>query len=482
MLKSIQTTLIFTANLFLILSILILSSCQSDHPKSKEQKPKVSRDLEEIKKEGVLRVSTTYSSTSYFLYRGEPMGFEYELLERFAEYLGVELEINIAQDIDSLIYNLNYSDIDLVAHGLTITSERKKRAAFTDYLYYTNQVLVQRQPDDWRTMKWSTLQRHLIHDAIELIGDTVSVRKNSAYLHRLKNLSREIGGTIFIDTLEGNFSTDEIIEMVVDKKIKYTVADKNIASINKAYYPILNIKVPISFSQRIAWAVSSNSNNLLKAANDWLKEAKNEVDYFVIYNKYFKNSRSIRKRVKSDFFSLNKNQISKYDKLIKKHAAKINWDWRLLASLIYQESRFKPKAASWAKAKGLMQIMPATAKELGVTDRTDPEQSIRGGTEYLKILWNRFDEIQDSLQRIKFTMASYNCGINHVIDAQKLAEKHGNEKFTWDDNVDKMLLNLSYPKYFNDPVVKYGYVKGAEPYTYVEQIFERYEHYKKFIN
>jgi membrane-bound lytic murein transglycosylase F len=150
--------------------------------------------------------------------------------------------------------------------------------------------------------------------------------------------------------------------------------------------------------------------------------------------------------------------------------------------LIYQESRFKPKATSWAKAKGLMQIMPETAKELGVTDRRDPKQSIRGGTEYLKILWNRFDEILDSLQRMKFTMASYNCGINHVLDAQKLAEQYGKNKFIWDDNVDEMLLNLSYPKFFNDPVVKYGYVKGMEPYTYVEQIFERYEHYKKFIN
>ena len=480
MLKSIQTNLIFTVLLFL--SLLLLFSCQPDNPRSKNQSSTVFRDLEEIKREGVLRVLTTYSSTSYFLYRGRPMGFEYELLERFADYLDVELEIHIAHDIDSLFYKLNYSDIDLVAHGLTITSERKKEVTFTDYLYYTNQVLVQRQPDDWRTMKWSKLQSRLIHDAIELIGDTVSVRKNSAYLHRLQNLSREIGGTIFIDTLEGNLSTDEIIEMVVDKKIKYTVADKNIASINKSYYPILNIKVPISFSQRIAWAVNSNSKNLLEAANVWLKIIKDEVDYYVIYNKYFKNTRSVRKRVKSDFFSLNKNQISQYDQLIKEHASKINWDWRLLASLIYQESRFKPKATSWAKAKGLMQIMPATAKELGVTDRSDPEQSIKGGTDYLKILWNRFDEIQDSVQRIKFTMASYNCGINHVFDAQKLAEKYEKDYLTWDDNVDNMLLNLSYPKYYNDPVVEFGYVKGLEPYTYVEQIFERYEHYKKFIN
>jgi membrane-bound lytic murein transglycosylase F len=439
------------------------------------------RDLAEIKNEGKLRALTTYRNTSYFLYRGEPMGFEYELLKRFAEYLGVELEIHIAHDIDSLLYRLNSDDIDIVAHGLTITSARNKKVSFTDYLYLTNQVLVQRQPDNWRKMKWSKLQSFLIHDAIELIGDTVSVRKNSSYYHRLINLSTEIGGKIFIDPLPGELSTDEIIEMVVEKKIKYTVADKNIASINKSYFPILNIDVPISFSQRIAWAVKTNSTELTKAANEWLKEIKEDVDYYVIYNKYFNSPRSFRKRVKSEFLSLNNNKISKYDELIKTYSKNINWDWRLVASLIYQESRFKSRATSWAKAKGLMQLMPATAKELGIKNRNVPEDNIRGGTIYLKYLWDIFDEVNDSLQRIKITMAAYNCGFNHIIDAQKLAEKNGLDKLIWDDNVEEMILGLSYPKYYNDPLVKYGYVKGIEPYTYVKQIFERYEHYKKFI-
>lgn len=465
--------------LILFLSCLILfSSCKSDMQNSSVESY---RDLAEIKNEGKLRALTTYRNTSYFLYRGEPMGFEYELLKRFAEYLGVELEIHIAHDIDSLLYRLNSDDIDIVAHGLTITSARNKKVSFTDYLYLTNQVLVQRQPDNWRKMKWSKLQSFLIHDAIELIGDTVSVRKNSSYYHRLINLSTEIGGKIFIDPLPGELSTDEIIEMVVEKKIKYTVADKNIASINKSYFPILNIDVPISFSQRIAWAVKTNSTELTKAANEWLKEIKEDVDYYVIYNKYFNSPRSFRKRVKSEFLSLNNNKISKYDELIKTYSKNINWDWRLVASLIYQESRFKSRATSWAKAKGLMQLMPATAKELGIKNRNVPEDNIRGGTIYLKYLWDIFDEVNDSLQRIKITMAAYNCGFNHIIDAQKLAEKNGLDKLIWDDNVEEMILGLSYPKYYNDPLVKYGYVKGIEPYTYVKQIFERYEHYKKFI-
>lgn len=149
--------------------------------------------------------------------------------------------------------------------------------------------------------------------------------------------------------------------------------------------------------------------------------------------------------------------------------------------MIYQESRFDPKAKSWAGAGGLMQIMPSTAKELGVSNRTDPKHSVQGGTKYLASLYNKFEEATDSTQRQKLTMASYNCGYYHVLDAQKLATKRGLDKNQWDDNVEKMILDLSHKKHFSDPVVNYGYVRGIEPYNYVSQIYERYNHYKEFI-
>lgn len=465
------------------LMVVLFSGCNP--PGSRVEKaipgPAIERDLEEIRNDGKLKVLTTYSGTSYFLYRGRPMGFEYELLKRFADYLELDLEIHVSDNIDSLLMELNKGSVDLVAHGITITSERKDAVNFTDYLYLTHQVLVQKKPDNWRQMKWSAIQKSLVHDAIELIGDTVSVRANSSYHQRLENLSTEIGGEIIIDTLSGDLSTDEIIKMVVDGKIKYTVADNNIASINASYFPVLDIDVPISFSQRIGWAVRSNSPELLQAANTWLKEMKKEVDYYVIYNKYFKNKRSFRKRIQSEFYSLNKNRISQYDDLIRQYADSIRWDWRMLASLVYQESRFEADAGSWAGAKGLMQLMPAIAGELGVKNRLDPKQSIRGGTRYLDRLWNRFESVPDSLQRLKFTMASYNCGYYHVVDARKLAAERNVNPDRWDEEVEEMILALSYPKNYNHPVVQYGYVRGIEPYTYVRQIFERYDHYRKFI-
>ena len=441
----------------------------------------VDRDLEEIKKDGVLRALVVYSSTSYFLYRGKTMGFEYELLNGLAEHLNLKLELIISDDLDSEFEVLNRGDVDLIAHGMTITNQRKWEVAFTDYLYLTKQVLVQKQPDNYRKMSWSALQKELIHDPIELINDTVSIRRNSAYYERLISFSNEIGGNIVIDTLDGQLTTGEIIAMVADGDIKYTIADENLAKINASDRPILNIDVPISFSQRIAWVTRKKSQKFRAVVNTWIKSQRKKTDYNVIYNKYFKNKRSFNLRTNSDYYSLNNNQISKYDDLIKTYAKKIGWDWRLLSSQVYQESRFDPDADSWVGAQGLMQIMPATSKSLGIENPTDPQESIKGGSTYLNQIYNRFTKVPDSLNRIKLSMAAYNCGFGHITDAQLLAEKNGLDPNIWTDNVERMLLDLSLPKNYNKPFIKHGYVRGSEPVMYIDKIFERYEHYKTFI-
>lgn len=477
---------IYYSSIILIL-LALFSSCSekqlepdaTDHITVED--PQVTRDIEQIKEEGVLRAIMVYSGTSYFIYRGQPLGYEYELLQRLSKHLDVDLEIVLAHDINDVINMLNRGEGDIVAHALTVTQKRQQFVNFMDYLYLTRQVLVQRKPDNWRQMKTHEIEKELITDPIELIGKTVSVRRNSAYYSRLINLEQEVGGEIEIDTLPGSHSTQKAIKMVVDKEIDYTIADNNIAELNSSYYPILNVETPVSFSQRVAWAVRKNSPDLLKALNDWVGELRDNVDYYVIYNKYFKNTRSFRQRITSDFFSENASRISPYDSIVKKHADRIGWDWRLLSSLIYQESRFLPQRKSWAGAEGLMQLMPPTARELGVTNVNDPSQNIRAGSSYLNQIWKRWENIPDSTQRVKFTMASYNCGYSHVVDAQRLAEKHGADPKIWDNNVETYVLNLMYPEYYNDEVVRYGYVMGEEPVNYVRQILERFEHYKKLL-
>ena len=457
-------------------------SCRSDRKAETADISVEARDLNEIQTDGKLTALVAYSGTSYFLYKGRPMGYEYELLEKLAEHFELELELKVSKNLDLMLEELNSGAIDIVAHGLAITKDRQKDAAFTDYLYLTNQVLVQRKPANWRKMNWSMSQKEMIQDPVELLGDTISVRRNSSYYKRLLHLSDELGGDIIIDTLDGNISTDEIIKMVADGKIKYTIADSNLANINASYYPILDVSVPISNSQRIAWAVHPEAEGLLDATNAWIRSNRKKKEFNIIYNKYFKNKRSFRRRVKSDFFSLNNNQISQYDDIIKTNAKNIGWDWRLLASVVYQESRFINEAKSWTGAQGLMQMLPATAAEMGVKNIMDATDNIRGGSLYLKKMFDEFSSIEDPVQRIKFTLAAYNCGLYHVKDAQKLAESNQLDTKTWDGQVDQMILALSYPKNYNKDIVKYGYVNGIEPFKYVSEVFERYNHYTQFIS
>ncbi len=467
---------------FFGICLIAFLSCKKDKTSVKQTtETPITRDLSEIKKDGKLKVLIAYSGTSYFLYRGRPMGYEYELLEHLAEHLDLELEIIISNDLDELLTSLKAGDADLVAYGLAITNDRKKLAAFTDYLYVTEQVLVQKKPVNWRKMTLDDIKKSIVQNPLELIGDTVSVRKNTSYYKRLRNLSTEMGGEIIIDTLQGNLSTAEIIKMVVDGKIKYTIADKNLATINASYFPILDTGVPVSFSQRIAWAVRPNATELLDAINSWIRDFKKKAAYNVLYNKYFKNKRRFKKRVKSGFYSINTNEISPYDNIIKKNSETIGWDWRLIAALIYQESRFENEASAWSGAEGLMQMMPGTANDLGVKDRLNPNENIRGGVTYLKQLHDGHSDIKDSIERIKFTLAAYNCGYFHVKDAQKLAELNGLNPQVWNDNVAEMILALSYPKNYTQKEIKYGYVNGLEPFNYVNDIFERYDHYIKFI-
>lgn len=481
----------------LILLSIIFSSCkhkgqtgnaQEDNVKDtiayqkQVLESQVEIDLPEIKEKGALTAITSYSSTSFFIYRGQLMGFEYELLRWLADYLELELEIQIAENLDRLVTMLNTGAGDIIAHNLTITKERKEYLLFTDYHTLTKQVLVQRKPENWRRMKRHNIDDQLIRNPIELIGKPVHVRLNTAYYERMQNLSEEIGGDIIIVLAPSNFVTEEIMKMVADNDIKYTIADQNIALLNQTYYPILDVETDVSFPQQIAWAVRKNSPELHAAVNNWINEIRGSTKYNVIYNKYFKNKKAFKKRIKSEFFSRTGNRISKYDDIIKKYASEIGWDWRLLASLIYQESNFNPKTRSWAGAVGLMQLLPGTAKSFGVNDLQNPEENLKAGTAYLRYLSDYWKQIPDSLMRQKFILASYNAGPGHVTDARNLSQKFKRDPDQWDDHVEYYLLMKSHPEFYNDEIVKYGYCRGEEPTRYVREITERYQYYATMLN
>ena len=460
----------------------ICASCTEPQQVSFAPSPEVKIDLAEIKKRGYINALVDNNSISYFIYRGQSMGYEYELLHNLANHLGVDLKITITTGVERAIDQLNNGEGDILAFPLTVTKERTEYIAFSKPHFLSYQVLVQRKPENWRRMGIDQIREQLITNPIELIGKEVYVLPGTSFEDRLANLSEEIGGDIIVKKDTSIAESESLIRKVALGEIDYTVTDHMIANVNASYYPNLDVSMPISVSQQVAWATRQNSPELLNAINDWLGKIKKEPTFMVVYNRYYKNPRTSLLRLQSDYSSLGGNKLSPFDTLIKVGAEKIGWDWRLLASLVYQESRFLPAGESWAGARGLMQLMPSTAKRFGAINPDDPKQSLQAGVGYLKYLddyW--YTRVPDPKERVKFILASYNAGLSHIIDARKLAEKHGKDPRVWDDNVEYFLLQKSNAKYYRDPVVVAGYCKCEEPVNYVRDILERYEEYRLHI-
>ncbi len=459
--------------LFYSFIILIFSTCKPDHEHI---------DLPDIKERGHLIAITSYSPISYFIYRGEPMGYEYELLKMLGDNLDIPVKIKLARDFEEMIGLLESGEGDMIAYGLTVTSERRKRLAFTWPMNVTRQVLVQRKPDNWRQMKLHQIENMLIRSPIELGGETIHVRRGSAYVSRLNNLSMEIGQDINIVEAPPDVATEELIHQVAKDSIAFTVADENIAHIQSAYYRDIDIQTPVSLPQQVAWAVRPSSPLLLEAINEWLTAAQDHADYYVIYNKYYEDRRAFRSRYASEYFPITGDAISPYDDLLREGAEKLGWDWRMLAALIYRESQFKPDARSWAGARGLMQLMPRTAREFGAENPDDPLQNIQAGVRFLIWLDDYWEKhIENEEERKKFVIASYNVGQGHVQDARRLAKAFDANPDIWENNVERFMIKKSNPDYYNMEMVNFGYATGLEPVIFVETIYELYEHYKKFV-
>ncbi|MCF8224365.1 MAG: transporter substrate-binding domain-containing protein [Bacteroidales bacterium] len=437
-------------------------------------------ELEKIRSRGKLIVVADYNSTNYFIYRGQPMGYQYQMLQELADYLDLRLEVRVSHDLEQSFMALNHGDIDLIAMNLTVTADRKKRVDFTYPHSQTRQVLVQKMPDNYKKLNPLQVEDSLIRNQLDLAGKSVHVQKGSVFAERLKTLSNEIGAEINI--IEVPIEAEQLVHMVARGEIEYTVSDENVALVNKSYYPVLDVQTAISFPQNLAWALRKGSDELKDEINSWLVDFRKTSRYAVIYNKYYKNHLSVN-IVSSDYYVLGSGKISRFDDVVKRESERIGWDWRLVSSMIYQESRFNPNAISWAGAFGLMQLMPATAGRFGVSRKSSPESQIRAGVSFIKWLDKRFqDEIIDPNERAKFVLAAYNVGKGHVDDARRLAEKYGDDPDVWDDSVEKWLLNKSEPQYFRDPVVKYGYARGIETTNYVVQVLDRYEHYRNIVD
>ncbi len=422
-----------------------------------------SSDLKEIINSDTLRVATMYGSTSYFLFRDELLGFDYEMATSLANYLRLNLEIRIARTEKEMTQWLEEGKVDIVAYNTIETKELKGKFNF-----------VLPQPDSYQVLV-QKMGANALSDVTQLAGNTVYVNANSIYYQRLKSLNEETGGLIKISLAPDSLSTDDLIDMVADGRIAYTFAYHNMAMLHKNYNKTLDCHLAVGFDQKNGWLIRRQSHDLRKVIEKWTKLSDTEHLQTNLFHKYWE---------KSPFFALRKVKIPKgaispYDQYFKKYAPLINWDWRLLASVAYHESHFDSQEVSWAGAAGVMQLMPRTAENFGLNkdSKFDAEKNIEAGVQYIKSLSMVFRRVENSEERVKFILAAYNSGPAHILDAMALAGKYGKNPQVWFNNVEFFLLKKSDPQFFNDPVVKYGYFRGKETVKYVQNTMETYRKY-----
>lgn len=449
---------------FLWISIVLLFvGCNRDVKNDKED------TLSIIKSRGMLNVSLDYNATSYFIYRGYPMGFQLELIKQFAETLGVDVHVVPSNSIPNNLNLLKNFQIDIIASDLTPDEAYGQNVLFSEPWLYSGQILVQRKDH-------AESGDTYIDSVAELKGKTIYVKNQSSAFFTVEKLNQRLSNALVIKTMD-SVDDEELMAMVSRGEINYAVCPAFRTQVCDIFYKNLDFHLVLTDSQPVCWAFRSTSDSLSMLLNRWMSNVKNTRQYQSLYEKYFTQSRYIK--TNNHHYDLSKGKISAYDDVIKKQAKQFYWDWRLLAALIYQESNFDHAAKSWTGAFGLMQLMPETALRFGIDSTSSPEEMICAGIKLIRSFDKIFiKSINDSNERIKFVLASYNVGAGHILDAQRLAVKYGKDPHIWEDNVESCILLKSTPKYYNDPVVRNGYCRGQEVYEFVHDILDLYHHYK----
>jgi len=413
-----------------------------------------------------LHVATLYGASSYFNYSDqEVMGYDYELVQAFAQANEIPLKVHVAATETEMLKMLKQKRVDLIAYNMFETKALKHKFDFVAYQEDSYMVLVQE------------VGREAVGSINELKGRTVHVIENSIYHQRLVNLNKEIGGDIDIQLLSDSLTIDQAIEMVLQRKIEFTFAPHKIAVQYKDFHRRLDCGIRVGFPQKNGWLVNRKNEVLKTMIAHWEADSKTELFKSHMYEKYkIKNPYFRAKRTKVSF-----ETVSPYDDYFKTYAEEINWDWRLLAAVAFHESNFDSLQVSHRGASGLMQLMPSTAAIFGLDEDNifNPEKNIEAGVQYIKSLNRMFGKIENQEERKKFILASYNSGPAHILDAMALAEKYGKNPHIWFEHVEYYLSKSNDPDYYNDEVVRYGKFGPSETIRYVRNTLDTYKKYKQ---
>ncbi len=410
-----------------------------------------------------LTVVTRNAPTTWYQGRDGPQGPEHDLIMSFGRFINVPVEIKVVASISEVLEHIKQDKAHIAAAGLTNIKERRDQNILfgPEYNQVQQQVVCRRS------------KNAVPKSMNDLIGKNIHVIANSSYVERLTDLKSEYPNLTWTEV--DDMDTEQLLQAVWQKKIDCTVADSNIVSINRRYYPELLVAFPLSETQSLAWVINEKWSFLEDDIQDWLDHAEETGELAAIHEKYyghidlfdFVDMRAFNRRIKS--------RLPKYKALFDKASKKYNLEPSLLAAQAYQESHWNPKAKSPTGVRGMMMLTRNTAKEMGVTNRIDVNQSIEGGAKYLAKMIKRIPKEVTGENRIWFALAAYNIGFGHLRDARVLAEKLGKDKNSWVD-LKQVLPLLAQKKHYKS--LKYGYARGSEAQNYVQRI----RNYQQVLN
>lgn len=416
--------------------------------------------LERVKEDGVLRVITRNSPATYFEDRNGETGFEYELVKRFADDLGVELKIETADNLDELYDQLGKpSGPVLAAAGLVSSERRKSQVRFSHpYLEVTPQIIYRNG-------------RSRPTDAKDLVGKKIMVLKGSTHAEQLAELKKQY------PTLEYEESDAvevvDLLRMVDEGQIDLTLVDSNELAMNQVYFPNVRVAFDLGDSRDQRWAVAAgDDNSLLNEINEFLDKVQKNGTLQRLKDRYYGHVDVLGYVGAYTFAQHLQQRLPRYEKHFKASAKKEQVDWRLLAAIGYQESMWQAEVTSKTGVRGLMMLTQRTAQAMGVSNRLDPVQSIRGGAKYFIHVKEQLDDSIKEPDRTWFALAAYNVGGGHLDDARKLAKREGLNPNKWLD-VKKMLPRLSQKQWYSK--TRYGYARGGEPVHFVANIRRYYD-------
>lgn len=419
------------------------------------------KDWLHITQAGKLTVLTENSTLSFFEFKGKRMGFEYEILDTFCKAHGLKLEVKVLEKIEDYETLLKKGEGDIVAANLPVELKQDDHFSYSLPYYQTYQVLVQRKSDS------------LLREPAYLSKETVYVRKHSAYEKRLKALEQEVGKEINVRYQRNLPLAEDLIEEVASGRINFTLAHENQARVAKDKHPNLDIDTRISFEQRIAFAMRPRSKVLKEKMDAFLKQYITSDAFTQLKKKYFDYIVTDNAEIRLT----PRGALSPFDAIFKAAAKKYDWDWKMLAAVAFIESRFNPNARGFGGAYGLMQFMPNTGPRFGVYPDSSPEVQINGGMRYLASVSRRWSTIEDERTRMCFVFASYNAGMGHIEDAQRLAKAAGLDPNLWEGNVKLMVKKLSDPEFYRSDVVRCGAYRGNAT-GYAAAVLSLYDRWK----